>query len=479
MNVRSPLGPLAASILPYAAFVILSRNPAWDGLFVLPNAHFYIVSSVALLALVVAVFVAVAGRRVRNIKVSFLALSFVSLSVLFMVHGLSTPSILLGVTTLPKISAPLSVIFATLWLWLSSWRSDHPLIRFLSCRERVLLPLWTALLALAGAIALLRPEIVGFIRLDIYPLNSSATMFVIAVNIVTGYRYYRSYLYSRFPLELAIVYATAWLIAAQLIMTQGDVWRSSWWLYHFLLLAAMLVVLTGLYRQYASKRSLAGAIKGLFTTDPVERITNALQPSVRALMLATESKDPYTAGHNFRVTLYALKIAEQLQLRPEQLRALVGGTIVHDVGKIETPDAVLNKPGRLTPEERTIIEEHPVRGYEMCRNLGFMEEELGIIRSHHEKWNGEGYPDRLAGEKIPRMARIVAVADVYDALTSNRAYRRAMSHEDAMAILNASKGTHFEPACVEAWEKACQAEPEMIREGSALWERGMGRSALA
>ncbi|MFD2331081.1 HD-GYP domain-containing protein [Cohnella sp. GCM10020058] len=479
MNARSLLGPLAASILPYVAFVVLSRNPGWDGLFVLPGAHFYIVSSVALLALIVAGFVAVAGRRVRNIKVSFLALSFVSLAVLFMVHGLSTPNFLIGATPLPKISAPLSVIFATVWLWLSSWRSDHPLIHFLSCRERLLLPLWTVLLALAGLIGLLRPEIVDFIRLDVHPLNSSATLFVIIVNIVTGYRYYRSYLYSRFPLELAIVYSTAWLIAAQLIMTQGTVWRSSWWLYHFLLLAAMIVVLFGLYRQYASRRSLTGAIKGLFTTDPVERITNALQPSVRALMLATESKDTYTAGHNFRVTLYALKIAEQLQLRPEQLRALVGGTIVHDVGKIETPDAVLNKPGRLTPEERTIIEEHPVRGYEMCRNLGFMEEELGIIRSHHEKWNGEGYPDRLAGEEIPRMARIVAVADVYDALTSNRAYRPAMSHEDAMVILNASKGTHFEPACVEAWERACQAEPEMIREGSAMWEPGFGRSALA
>ncbi|CAI6086632.1 HD-GYP domain-containing protein [Cohnella sp. JJ-181] len=479
MNARSLIGPLAASIIPYLAFVILSRNPGLDAVFVLPGAHFYIVSSVALLAAIVAIFVGVAGRRVRNIKVSFLALSFVSLAILFMVHGLSTPNLLLHVTPLPGISAPLSVLFATLWLWLSSWHSDHPLIRFLSRRERILLPLWTVLIAVIGTTGLLRPEIVDFIPLDVDPLNGSMTALVIFVNLITGYRYYRSYLYSRFPLELAIVYSAAWLIAAQLIMTQGVLWHGSWWLYHFLLLAAMLVVLAGLYRQYASKRSLSGAIKGLFTTDPVERITNALQPSVRALMLATESKDPYTAGHNFRVTLYALKIAEQLQLGPEQLRALVGGTIVHDVGKIETPDAVLNKPGRLTPEERAVIEEHPVRGYEMCRNLGFMEEELGIIRSHHEKWNGEGYPDRLAGERIPRMARIVAVADVYDALTSNRAYRPAMSHEEAMAILNANKGTHFEPACVEAWERACEADPEMAREGSALWERGIGRSALA
>ncbi|MEK0313384.1 HD-GYP domain-containing protein [Cohnella sp. 56] len=479
MKARSLTGPLTASILPYLAFEILRRQPGWDTVFMLPGAHFYIVTIVSLLSLVMAAIVGVAGRRVRNIKVSFLSLSFMSLSVLFMVHGLSTPNQLLHVSHLPGISAPLSVIFATFWLWLSSWHSDHPLIRFFSRHERHLLPLWTGLLSLAGLAGLLYPELVDFVRLDVYPLNGSLTLMVIAVNLVTGYRYYRAYLYSRFPLELAIVYGAAWLIAAQLIMTQGEVWRSSWWLYHFLLLASMLVMLAGLYRQYASKRSLSGAITGLFTTDPVERITNALQPSVKALMLATESKDPYTAGHNFRVTLYALRIAEQLQLRPDQLRALVGGTIVHDVGKIETPDAILNKPGRLTAEERAIIEEHPVRGYEMCRSLGFMEEELGIVRSHHEKWNGEGYPDRLAGEQIPLMARIVAVADVYDALTSTRAYRPAMSHGEAMAILLESKGTHFEPACVEAWERACEADPEITRQSSALWERGVGKSALA
>lgn len=171
-------------------------------------------------------------------------------------------------------------------------------------------------------------------------------------------------------------------------------------------------------------------------------------------MAATESKDVYTAGHNLRVTLYAMEIAEELQLPPDQLRALSQGTIIHDIGKLDIPDEILNKPGRLTEEERAIIEQHPVRGYQMCRRLGFMKEELEIIRSHHEKWNGEGYPDRLAGEEIPRLARIVAVADVYDALTSDRAYRKAMSQEQAMAILRENKGTHFDPECVDAWERA-------------------------
>jgi HD-GYP domain-containing protein (c-di-GMP phosphodiesterase class II) len=131
----------------------------------------------------------------------------------------------------------------------------------------------------------------------------------------------------------------------------------------------------------------------------------------------------------------------RLGLRPDQLRPLAQGTIVHDVGKIDIPDQILNKPGRLSPEERLVIEMHPVSGYEMCRSLGFMKEELGIIRWHHERWDGGGYPDQLRGEQIPITARIVAVADVYDALTSNRSYRQAMTHQEALAFLNEHNGT--------------------------------------
>lgn len=272
------------------------------------------------------------------------------------------------------------------------------------------------------------------------------------------------------------MYSAGWLIVSQIIMVTGEVWRISWWLYHFLLLASMIVMLWGLVKQYGANRSLSGVMRSLFTSDPIERITDSISPSVKALMAATESKDSYTAGHNFRVTVYALKIAEQLQLRPDQLRALAHGTIIHDIGKLEIPDAILNKPGRLTAEERAAIERHPVRGHEMCRGLGFMKEELDIIRWHHEKWNGEGYPDRLRGEQIPRMARIVAVADVYDALTSDRAYRKALSHQEAMAFLNANKGTHFEPVCVEAWERAVERDPGIYRQALDAEERKMATS---
>lgn len=448
-------------VTPYLLFEYIRRDSTLDVKFNVPTGHFYVVSSVSILAAITAIAVGVAGTRLRNSKVLFLSLSFFSLAATFAVHGLSTPNLLLHATHLPGVTSPLSVVLATFWLGLSSLPSDHPWVGALSRYGKLLLPVWTSLLLLVGTTALLHPELVDFIPLNVHPVNWVVAMAVTAVNGFVMLRYYRSYLYSRFPLQLSIVYSSGWLIVSQWIMVLGESWRISWWIYHFLLLASVIVMLVGLIRQFAENASLVGAVRALYTTDPVERITNCLSPSIKALMIATEKKDPYTAGHNFRVTLYALQLAEELRLRPDQLRAVAQGTIIHDVGKINIPDAILNKPGKLTPEERAVIEKHPVKGYEMARSLGFMKEELGIIRWHHEKWDGGGYPDRLRGEQIPVMARIVAVADVYDALTSNRAYRRAMTHAEAMAFLIDNKGSHFDPACVEAWVQVCERNPAL------------------
>ncbi|WP_426450244.1 HD-GYP domain-containing protein [Paenibacillus sp. S-38] len=452
--------PVAAAMLPYLLFEAIRRIPVLDHELSMPRGHFYIVSSVSLLAGLIALAVWAAGLRMRNMQVNFLALSFLSLSGVFSVHGLSTPSFLLGVTQLPGITAPLSVMLATLWLFMSTLPGDHAAVRFLSRCQGCLVPIWAVLLLVCGALSLMHPHVIEVLPLHVHPLNILVSLLVTLFNGITMLRYYRFYLYSRFPLQLAIVYSSGWLIVSQWIMVLGTVWRLSWWMYHFLLLASMVIMVCGLVKQYASKLSWTGAVRSLFTSNPVERITSALSPSVRSLMLATEKKDSYTAGHNFRVTLYALQLAREMRLRPEQLRAVAQGTIIHDVGKIHVPDEILGKPGRLTPEERTVIESHPVKGYEMCRSLGFRQEELEIIRSHHERWDGNGYPDKLQREEIPLLARIVAVADVYDALTSRRAYRQAMGHTEAMEYLKANRGTHFDPQCVIAWERLCSRHPE-------------------
>lgn len=472
MRARNWILPIISILLPYVVFEILRSEPALDRKLIMPVGHFTIVSIVSFLSAIVAIAIGVVGNRLRNTKVVLLSLSFLSLSVLLTVHGLSTPHFILDQTHLPSVAAPFSILLAVIWLWLSSLPSDSPMVRFISQYVQYLLPVWSGFLVLLGSVGMLFPDVVQFIPLHVHPLNWGVSLFVIVVSFLTMIRYYRSYLYSRFPLQIAIVFSAAWMIVAQLVMVMGELWRISWWYYHFLLLGSMIVMVVGLYRQYADKQSLVGAMRSLFTTDPVERITCSISPSIRALMMATEKKDKYTAGHNLRVALYALQLGEELNLMPDQLRAIAQGTIIHDVGKIDIPDAILNKPGKLTSEERLVIETHPLKGYDMCRTLGFMKEELEIIRSHHERWDGKGYPDGLSGEQIPLMARIVAVVDVYDALTSERAYRKAMLHHEAIAYLVNQKGCHFDPVCIDAWVRVCERNPTIYPFPTDILEKG-------
>lgn len=159
-----------------------------------------------------------------------------------------------------------------------------------------------------------------------------------------------------------------------------------------------------------------------------------------------ESADHYTRGHCERVASYACALAEAAGLEPEALLWFRMGALLHDVGKIVVPPAILNKPGRLTPEERTVIERHPDAGVELLGGIEFPWDIRPMVRHHHEAWNGSGYPAGLAGEAIPLAARILCVADVYDALASDRPYRRAFSHERTLAIMAAEAGIRLDPA---------------------------------
>lgn len=166
-------------------------------------------------------------------------------------------------------------------------------------------------------------------------------------------------------------------------------------------------------------------------TDELERAESV----VFALARSIEGKDPYTQGHCERLSRFAGRLGERLGLSGELVRALERGGIVHDLGKIAVPDAILLKPGRLTQEEWAILREHPVKGEEICGGLKSFQQVLPIIRHHHEKLDGSGYPDGLAGEDVPITARVLQVVDVYDALTTERPYKSALAHEEALRVM--------------------------------------------
>ena len=153
------------------------------------------------------------------------------------------------------------------------------------------------------------------------------------------------------------------------------------------------------------------------------------------LALSVEAKDPYTNDHCDRLARLSVALGEKLGLTQEQLKALHRGGILHDLGKIGIPDAILLKPGPLNDVERAVVREHPAIGERICRPLKSLRLVLPIIRHHHERWDGSGYPDGLAGEAIPVTARALQVVDVYDALTTQRPYKPAYSHDQACAIM--------------------------------------------
>ncbi|MEV6669360.1 HD-GYP domain-containing protein [Streptomyces sp. NPDC051162] len=207
--------------------------------------------------------------------------------------------------------------------------------------------------------------------------------------------------------------------------------------------------------------------------DRYERERAAHQATIRALVQAVDLKDRYTRGHSERVGRASVLIARELGMAGERLEALRFAGILHDIGKLGIPTRLLRKDGPLTPEERRLIELHPEYGHEMVRGIGFLDEARAAILHHHERLDGSGYPYGLSGRQIPQFARIVAVADAFDAMTSTRSYSRARPVAVAMAELHRCSGTQFDPHMVEALEAALDRHgwhPAVTSEGSVLTE---------
>jgi putative nucleotidyltransferase with HDIG domain len=184
--------------------------------------------------------------------------------------------------------------------------------------------------------------------------------------------------------------------------------------------------------------------------------------TVLALVNAVEARDAYTHRHAQRVAAYGLRIAQAggVGVDPQ----VEFGFLLHDVGKVAVPDAILFKPGPLTERERALVRKHPEVGSEILRHIDFLGDAKAVVRHHHERWDGGGYPDGLTGAAIPVHARVFAVADTLDALTSERPYRPAVSCAEARDVIRAQSGTQFDPAVVAAYESVPDEDFARIRE---------------
>jgi hypothetical protein len=203
----------------------------------------------------------------------------------------------------------------------------------------------------------------------------------------------------------------------------------------------------------------------LYTTrsayQKVVEIRDMFTQTVTSLASAVDAKDPFTAGHSVRVQQIGKDIGEELNCNEAELEALEWGGLLHDIGKIGIPDSILLKQGALTRQERMMMNAHPVKGEEIIKPVAKLAPELPIIRHHHEWYNGSGYPDHLVGEDIPKLARILHVADAFEAMTAARPYRMTpLSEEQALYELRRFTGVQFDPRVVAAFERVLSRNPD-------------------
>ncbi|MEZ5354391.1 MAG: diguanylate cyclase [Bryobacteraceae bacterium] len=232
------------------------------------------------------------------------------------------------------------------------------------------------------------------------------------------------------------------------------------WQYSFLLLP-------GLYLVYSSYNLYLGRLET--EKKHVTDVAALHLRTIEALALAIEAKDDTTHAHLRRVKVYAMAIANELGLDEDQVRALEAAALLHDIGKLAVPEYIINKPGKLTKEEFERMKVHPVVGAEILECVQFPYPVVPIVRSHHEKWDGNGYPDGLKGEEIPIGARILSAVDCLDALASDRQYRRALPLEKALEVVVEESGKAFDPQIVEILRRRC-AELEAEARSTAVSE---------
>jgi putative nucleotidyltransferase with HDIG domain len=207
-------------------------------------------------------------------------------------------------------------------------------------------------------------------------------------------------------------------------------------------------------------------------TAELDRALNSLEDAYRstlkALTSALETRDSETHGHSERVVTYSLRLGREYGLTSEKLKALEFGSLLHDIGKIGVPDSILRKPGKLTEEEWVKMREHPVHGQQILRGIEFLEGAAKVVAQHHEKWDGSGYPLGLREEDVDVCARIFAVADAFDAITSDRVYRRGKSYQEAAQELDDWAGRQFDPKVVEAFHRVPQEDWDELHRRSLL-----------
>jgi HD-GYP domain-containing protein (c-di-GMP phosphodiesterase class II) len=446
------LGALAAS-LPALVHVLFGNvHVELTG-----QVHFYSVGFSALAAAVAAFGLTVIGARRSDVRTVLVGTSFAVMASLLALHGLSTPGVLFGNNGVVAITGGVTLPAGAVILTLSVFPLPR---RLLSVRSLVVLQILLLVVVIGlGISALAWPALIPAVPAPMSPPAIALLAIGLAAYALLAWRALRTFMLTQRALDLVVVVGLVWLGTAVVPALTMNYDQLGWWIGHEVELDGILLVGLAVavdIARAAQSRPLSGDLGG---ADLVAAEDIFLGSHVRALTVRLADKDEYTERHTRRVALRAVQVGEVLGLSPSRLRTLAIGALVHDIGKLSVPDAILKKPGPLDDTEYAIVQEHPERGHKLLNELGgFSASVRHLVRDHHERLDGAGYPRGLKSEEIDLDTRILTVCDVYDALISKRVYRAAWSHDDAIALLHRETGAAFDPRCVAALEQVVAEE---------------------
>ncbi|HMJ34396.1 MAG TPA: HD domain-containing phosphohydrolase [Baekduia sp.] len=448
--LRSRLGSnltliAASAAVPAAAMhFLVSENRAP----VTATQHLFIMAIGSTIAALASGTLMWAGFRRRETRAVVAGGAFAAMTLILAIHGLATPGVIIGPNGVVAVAGGLALPIGGAILTVAALPSLRG--------PRHLRTVAVALVAVLGLIAAL--GIAGFA----YPADvpavpgygSSAAVVLLVVGAlffaIVASRAVRTFALTRRTGDLVVVVGIVWLGMALVPVLVLDPFTWVWWTGHALELLGVTLVGVPVAMDVHRGRPSHPLVGDLPAAELVAEEEAFLGARVRVLMTRLETKDRSTEEHTRRVAEWAVAIGEALGLSAGRLHDLALGGLLHDIGKLSIPDAILGKPGALTDAEMAVIRCHPVLGDDLLVELGYPDQIRRVVRGHHERLDGTGYPDGLSGDELDLDTRILAVADVWDALVSPRVYRGAWTRERAMALLVEESGTAFDARCVDA-----------------------------
>ncbi|HWC30554.1 MAG TPA: HD domain-containing phosphohydrolase, partial [Dehalococcoidia bacterium] len=366
--------------------VLLFLAPSWDREFGSTTFHFYAVSLVTLSAAVACVFIMGLTESLRETRLLFLGLGFLSIAGIFAVHGLGTPGHFHDAAYSElRISSWLSVMVGATFIFLSSASLPEPVEGFIRRNGSLVLGGTAAALGLYIGLSFAAEDWTAFIPYEDRSLQLGFTGVALTLLGVSGVRYFQAFLFARLPSQWAMFCLVVLLMEVQLSLTFGRYFQVTWWLYHGLYALAFPILFGAWFTEIRRSGNVHAIADSLSMRDALSQLNRGYSRPIADLVEAIEWKDLYTHGHVRRVASFAVMIGKEMGLSTLDLRNLALGAQMHDVGKISVPDSILSKPARLTPDEFAVIKQHADRGYEIAQTVKALGPAAEAIRLHHER----------------------------------------------------------------------------------------------